>query len=70
MYVSETDIIRTLFLDGRIININQVLDLDTAIRVGEQLGIKIRIVDEENTNTEIILSSRLIKTILKHVLLL
>lgn len=51
MYVSETDIIRTLFLDGRIININQVLDLDTAIRVGEQLGIKIRIVDEENTNT-------------------
>jgi translation initiation factor IF-2 len=51
MYVSETDIIRTLFLDGRIININQVLDIDTAIRVGEQLGIKIKIVDEENTNT-------------------
>ncbi len=50
MYVSETDIIRTLFLDGRIININQVLDIDTAIRVGEQLGIKIKIVDEENTN--------------------
>ena len=49
MYVSETDIIRTLFLDGRIININQVLDLDTAIRVGEQLGTKIKIVDEENT---------------------
>jgi translation initiation factor IF-2 len=51
MYVSETDIIRTLFLDGRIININQILDIDTAIRVGEQLGIKIKIVDEENTNT-------------------
>jgi translation initiation factor IF-2 len=49
MYVSETDIIRTLFLDGRIININQVLDLDTAIRIGEQLGTKIKIVDEENT---------------------
>ena len=47
MYVSETDIIRTLFLDGRIININQVLDIDTAIRVGEQLGIKIKIIDEE-----------------------
>lgn len=51
MYVSETDIIRTLFLDGRIININQVLDIDTAIRVGEQLGIKIKIIDEETTNT-------------------
>ena len=47
IYVSETDIIRTLFLDGIIVNINQVLDLETAIKVGNQLGVTITIVEEE-----------------------
>lgn len=50
MYVSETDIIRTLFLDGIIININQVLDINTAIRIGEQLGVKVTTINEEATN--------------------
>jgi len=50
LYVSETDIIRTLFLDGIIVNINQVLDLETAIKVGDQLGVKITVVEEEITN--------------------
>ena len=44
LYVSETDIIRTLFLDGIIVNINQVLDLETAVKVGDQLGVTITIV--------------------------
>ena len=50
IYVSETDIIRTLFLDGIIVNINQVLDLETAIKVGNQLGVTITIVEEEIIN--------------------
>ena len=50
LYVSETDIIRTLFLDGIIVNINQVLDLETAVKVGDQLGVTITIVEEETIN--------------------
>ena len=49
--VSETDIIRTLFLDGVIVNLNQVLDLETAIDVGEKLGVKIIAIEEEIKNT-------------------
>ena len=54
--VSETDIIRTLFLDGIIVNINQVLDLETAIDVGEKLEVKIIPIEEEikNTRTEFV----------------
>jgi len=39
--VSETDIIRTLFLDGIIVNINQILDIETAISIGNKLGVEI-----------------------------
>ena len=54
--VSETDIIRTLFLDGIIVNINQILDLETAIDVGEKLEVKIIPIEEEikNTRTEFV----------------
>jgi len=41
IYVSDTDIIRTLFLDGVIVNINQVLDIETAVSVGDKLGVRI-----------------------------
>lgn len=51
IYVSETEIIRTLFLDGIIVNINQILDIDTAIKVGDKLGIKIIASEEEIKNT-------------------
>ena len=47
IYVSETEIIRTLFLDGVIVNINQVLDIETAIKVGEKLDITIIASEEE-----------------------
>ena len=39
--VSATEIIKILFLDGIIVNLNQILDPDTAINVGEKLGTKI-----------------------------
>jgi translation initiation factor IF-2 len=45
--VSETDIIRTLFLDGVIVNINQILDIETAISIGSKLGIEITPSEEE-----------------------
>ena len=48
--VSETEIIKTLFLDGIIVNINQVLDIDTAITIGEKLGVKIIASQEEDKN--------------------
>jgi len=47
IYVSETEIIRTLFLDGVIVNINQVLDIETAIKVGEKLDVTIIASEEE-----------------------
>ena len=49
--VSETEIIKTLFLDGVIVNINQVLDIDTAITIGDKLGVKIIANQEESINT-------------------
>lgn len=48
--VSETDIIRTLFLDGVIVNINQILDIETAISIGSKLGVEI-IPSEEKVET-------------------
>lgn len=59
IYVSETDIIRTLFLDGIVVNINQVLDIETAIKVGEKLEVTIIASEEEiqNNRNEILISS-------------
>ncbi len=48
--VSETEIIRTLFLDGIIVNINQILDINTAITIGEKLDVKIIAKKEEIKN--------------------
>lgn len=48
--VSETEIIRTLFLDGIIVNINQILDINTAISIGEKLDVKIIAKEEEIKN--------------------
>ena len=48
--VSETDIIRTLFLDGVMVNINQILDIETAIGIGSKLGVEI-IPSEEKVET-------------------
>ena len=48
--VSETDIIRTLFLDGVMVNINQILDIETAISIGSKLGVEI-IPSEEKVET-------------------
>jgi translation initiation factor IF-2 len=50
IYVSETEIIRTLFLDGVIVNINQILDIETAIKIGEKLGVTIIASEEETIN--------------------
>lgn len=50
IYVSETEIIRTLFLDGVIVNINQILDIETAIKIGGKLGITIIASEEETIN--------------------
>jgi len=51
IFVSETEIIKTLFLDGVIVNINQVLDIETAISIGDKLGVKITANQEENKST-------------------
>ena len=48
--VSETEIIKTLFLDGVIVNINQVLDIETAITIGDKLGVKVIASEEEVKN--------------------
>nr|BDA98713.1 translation initiation factor 2 [Rhodomonas sp. NIES-1730] len=54
--VSETEIIRSLFLKGIGVTINQVLDVNTAQTVGEDLGIEvehIREIQEESKKIQI-----------------
>nr|ASO75938.1 translation initiation factor 2 [Storeatula sp. CCMP1868] len=46
--VTETEIIRSLFLKGIGVTINQVLDVNTALTVGEDLGIHIEHIKESN----------------------
>lgn len=50
--VTETEIIRSLFLKGIGVTINQVLDVNTALMVGEDLGIKIEHVKEMNDDNK------------------
>nr|BDA97747.1 translation initiation factor 2 [Rhodomonas sp. NIES-698] len=54
--VSETEIIRSLFLKGIGVTINQVLDVNTAQTVGEDLGVEvehIKEIQEENKKIQI-----------------
>nr|BDA98270.1 translation initiation factor 2 [Rhodomonas sp. NIES-1006] len=54
--VSETEIIRSLFLKGIAVTINQILDVSTAQTVGEDLGVQIEHIkesDEENKKLQI-----------------
>nr|BDA99009.1 translation initiation factor 2 [Rhodomonas sp. NIES-2332] len=50
--VSETEIIRSLFLKGIGVTINQILDVSTAKTVGEDLGIQINHVKDSNEDSK------------------
>jgi translation initiation factor IF-2 len=43
LYVSETDIIKNLFIKGIGVTINQILDVNTAQAIGEDLGIVVEV---------------------------
>jgi translation initiation factor IF-2 len=47
LYISETDIIRNLFLKGIGVTINQILDVNTARTLGEDLGIVVEVGKEQ-----------------------
>jgi translation initiation factor IF-2 len=47
LVVPETDIIRSLFFKGISVTINQVIDIKTAVLVGEEFDVEINIVTEE-----------------------
>jgi translation initiation factor IF-2 len=47
MMVSETDVIRTLFMKGVMVNINQTLDVPTARMVAEELGCEVEEVEAD-----------------------
>lgn len=48
LVIPEADIIRSLFLKGIPVTMNQFIDLNTAVVVGEDFDIKINIVNEED----------------------
>jgi translation initiation factor IF-2 len=48
LVVSETEIIRSLFLRGIAVTINQILDVGTTQRLGQDLGIEIKYIKELN----------------------
>lgn len=50
MCISGTEIIRILFLDGIIVNINQVLDIETATKVAHELEVTVITSEEEVEN--------------------
>lgn len=52
LVVSETEIIRSLFLKGIAVTINQILDVNTAQAVGEDLGVQIDHVKESNEESK------------------
>jgi translation initiation factor IF-2 len=57
LYVSETNIIRNLFLKGIGVTINQILDVNTAQTTGEDLGIVVEVKkkqDDENKNNSVV----------------
>lgn len=47
LVVPETDIIRSLFFKGISVTMNQVIDIKTAVLVGEEFDVEINIVTEE-----------------------
>jgi translation initiation factor IF-2 len=47
LYISETEIIRSLFLKGIGVTINQILDVNTAKTVGEELGVLVTVEQRE-----------------------
>lgn len=52
LVVPETEIIRSLFLKGIAVTINQILDINTAQIVGEDLGVKVDYVKENSEETK------------------
>jgi translation initiation factor IF-2 len=52
LVVSETEIIRSLFLRGIAVTINQILDVATAQSLGEELGVKIEYIKELNEESK------------------
>jgi translation initiation factor IF-2 len=65
LVVSDTEIIKSLFLKGIVVTLNQRIDVTTAKLVGEELGIQIDTTIEENTpeNQKIDLSQSDISTL-------
>jgi translation initiation factor IF-2 len=53
LVIPETDIIRSLFLKGISVTMNQLIDVNTAVLVGKEFGIEIKIVTEEEENKKI-----------------
>lgn len=52
LFVTDTEIIRSLFLKGIGVTINQVLDVNTCLTVGEDLGIQIEHVKESTDDNK------------------
>jgi translation initiation factor IF-2 len=50
LFISETDIIRSLFFKGISVTMNQFIDVNTAVVVGKEFEIDICIVNEEEEN--------------------
>lgn len=47
--VQDTDIIKTLFFKGMSVTMNQLIDVKTAILVGEEFDVQVTIADEEDS---------------------
>ncbi|MBE9029656.1 translation initiation factor IF-2 [filamentous cyanobacterium LEGE 11480] len=53
MSVSETEIIRSLFIKGIAATVTQTLDVDTATKVAEEMGILVDHVEEQSAATKV-----------------
>nr|BDA99157.1 translation initiation factor 2 [Hemiselmis andersenii] len=53
LVIPETDIIRSLFFRGISVTMNQFIDVNTAVLVGEEFEIEIKIVTEEEENKKL-----------------
>ena len=48
--ISTTEIIKSLFLKGISVTVNQIIDLTTAQKLGQEFGIEVKLVSDQNFN--------------------
>lgn len=53
LMVQDTEIIKTLFFKGISVTMNQLIDVKTAVLVGEEFGIQVNILNDEEENKKI-----------------